>query len=129
MYLASQSLKDLPAEVLRMAEEAATGLLDNREYLPGDLFPLLLERWREDLWEVLGMEREALPVRSLGPKPLGELTMLELDAMTGTAKTLLEDRFKAGMDDPDLPKMLADFMKALNAEAADRKQLRESMQP
>lgn len=116
-----RSLEDLPKDELKIAEEAATALIDHKAYLPpGGLLLMLLGRWRDDLWDVLDMEREDLPQRGRDRKSLGELTGIELDTVSGAVTILLQDRFRDVMDDPALPRLLEEYQDKLTDQKTER---------
>lgn len=114
-------LEDLSEDALKVAEEAATALIDHKAYLPpGGLLLMLLGRWRDDIWEVLGMEREELPRRGSERKTLAELSGIEIDTVSGAVGILLQPRFTEVMDDPALPDKLAEFQDRLTDEKTRR---------
>lgn len=123
-----RSLADLPTDELKLAHDAATVLVtDYKAYLPpGGLLRMLLSRFRDDTREALGLEVEGLPARE-DKYTLDELTSVELDTVAGAVIILLQDRFTAVMDDPDLPKLLGDYQIELNAQKTERAEIKASM--
>jgi hypothetical protein len=88
----------------------------------------LLGRLRDDLAETLGMEPPPLPRRSGSARvaKLDDLTSGELSALSGAILTLVT-RFTSLMDDPALPRLLADFRDALVIEKADRARIADEI--
>ena len=123
-----------PTEVtpdeLREAHDAADTLISERfrSYLPGRMLPMLLEKFRDDVAEFLGMEMPPLPRRSGLVKvvKLDDLTSSELDTLSG-AVLLVTTRFTTLMDDPLLPKLLREFRDALVIEKADRTRIADEL--
>jgi len=72
---------------------------------------------------VLEIERGPLPKRAAGRHPLDELTSVELDTLSGATSTLL-DQFTPYMDDPALSRLLRHYQADLNAQKAERAQIR-----
>jgi hypothetical protein len=113
---------DTTNDALRVAHAAASTLVSDqyRSYLPGRLLPLLLEKFRDDAAEALGMSLPPLPrrpqVRRVKP---AELTSSELHELYGAVVALVT-QFVPCMDDPDLPQLLRDFRDVLLIESADR---------
>jgi hypothetical protein len=110
---------------------AAADVVASEKFRPylgtGRLLPLLVARLRDDAVEALGMPAPPLARRSpVTPKPLGELTSGELDALAEAAGTLL-DRFARCMDDPELPRLLASLRAELAAEKDDRERIAAEM--
>jgi hypothetical protein len=89
---------------------------------------MLLVRFCDDLAEALGMELPALPQRSrpVRAAKLDDLTSSELDVFSGAVLALVT-RFTGLMDDPALPKLLADFRDALVTEKADRARIADEI--
>jgi hypothetical protein len=121
-----RSLSELPADELKVAHDAAETLIDSREYLPTGLLVMMLGRFRDDIREALGMETGDQARRGREVKSLDELTTVELGSLTGAVMILLQDRFTACMDDPELPKDLAALQVALNVQKTDRDEIRAS---
>ncbi len=121
--------KDTTNDALREAHDAADTLVSDRyrSYLPGRLLPLLVEKFRDDVAEALGMRLPPLPQRpSVRPVKLDDLTSGELDTLSGAVLTLVT-RFTACMEDPELPKLLRDFRDALIIEKAERARIAEEL--
>ena len=117
-------------EDLRAAHDAADTLVSERfrSYLPGRMLAMLLGRFCGELTESLGMELPALPQRSgsVRAAKLDDLTSGELGALSG-AVLILVTRFTSLMDDPALPRLLADFRDALVIEKADRARIADEI--
>jgi hypothetical protein len=88
--------------------------LGYKAYLrPGALVVMLLGSFRDDIFDALELERDALLRRGTERRSLDELTSVELDTIFGAAGILL-GRFIGFMDDPALPDLLEEFRRALN---------------
>jgi hypothetical protein len=123
-----RSLKDLDKDALTVALEASDALMQLKEFLPrSGLLLMLVSRFRDDTRESLGMEAERYPGRGQVFRSLDQLTTAELDTVSGAVGTLLQDRFTAVMDDPELSKLLAGFQDRLYDQKTERAQIRESM--
>jgi hypothetical protein len=123
-----RSLKDLDKDALTVALEASDSLVQLKEFLPrSGLLLMLVSRFRDDTRESLGMEAERYPGRGQVFRSLDQLTTAELDTVSGAVGTLLQDRFTAVMDDPELSKLLAGFQDRLYDQKTERAQIRESM--
>jgi hypothetical protein len=115
-----QSLAQLDSDALKLARQSANTLMKFKAYLPpGGLLLMLLGKFRDDVLEVLEVERDPLPKRGTERHPLDELTSIELDTVCGAVGILLS-RFTAYMDDPALPDLLGQFRDALNQQKAER---------
>jgi len=92
------------------------------------MLPMLLEKFRDDVAEFLGMETPPLPRRSGLVKvvKLDDLTSSELDTLSG-AVLVITTRFTTLMDDPLLPKLLREFRDALVNEKADRTRIADEL--
>jgi hypothetical protein len=104
-------------DVLREAHAAASTLVSDRHrsYLPGRLLPLLVEKFRDDVAEALGMKLPALPQRPpVRPVKLEDLASGELHELSRAVVTLVT-RFTVCMDDPELPRLLRTFGMPWNA--------------
>ncbi len=88
---------------------------------------MLVSRFRDDTREAIGMEAERYPGRGNVFRTLDDLTSAELDKVEAAVDTLLEDRFVAVMDDPELPSQLREFKGKLDEQRAEREQIRASM--
>jgi hypothetical protein len=121
---------EMTSDELREAHHTADTLISEkfRSYLPGRMLPMLLERFRDDTAEAMGMEPPPLPQRSGPVKPakLDNLTSGELDELSG-AVLILITRFTTLMDDPLLPKLLREFRDALVIEKADRARIADEL--
>jgi len=96
-----------------------------KAYLPpGGLLLMLTSKFRDDIRDALQMEREGLPHRGRGKKPLGELTTIELATAWGAAGILLQDRFTSVMGDSALPRLLREFHGSLDGQKSGREQIR-----
>lgn len=123
-----RSLTDLSSDALKVARDAAATLMSFKAYMPpGGLLLMLVSKFRDDIGDVLDIEREPLPQRGRERKPLDELTSAELDTLSGAVVTLLEDRFTEVMDDPALPRLLSEFKGSLGRQKTERAQIRASM--
>ena len=113
---------EMTSDSLRDAHAAADVLASEkfRPYLPGRLLPVLVARFRDDAAEALGMELPPLPQRPpVRAAKLSELTSTEFATFWGAVDALVE-RFTPGMDDPELPRLLAALREELAAERAER---------
>jgi hypothetical protein len=122
-----RSLSELPADELKVARDAAETLIDAREYLPAGMLVMMLGSFRDDIREALSMEAGDRARRGREVKSLDELTTVEFGSLRGAVMILLQDRFTAVMDDPELPKQLAAFQDALEVQRLERDQIRASM--
>jgi hypothetical protein len=127
-----RSLTELPKDALKVARDSAETLMSFKAYLPpGGLLLMLLGRFRHDIAEILGNEASAeakrLPRRGREHRSLDELTSVELDTVSGAVMILLQERFRAVMDDPELPRQLEGFQGKLSGQKTERAQIRESM--
>ena len=118
------SLSQLTKDQLTTACAATDSVFKLKAYLPGNLLPMLLGRWREDVSDALGVPRGELPSRGKERHTLDQLTSTEFAALSGAVGILTEARYTNTMDDPDLPKLLREFAAAL----VDQKTERESDQ-
>jgi hypothetical protein len=115
-----QSLAQLDSDALKLARQSADTLMKFKAYLPpGGFLVMLLGKFRDDVLEMLEVERDQLPKRGAERHPLDELTSVELDSVFG-AVGILVGRFTAYMDDPALPDLLGQFRDALNEQKAER---------
>ena len=121
------SLSELPEDELKVAHDAAETLIDSREYLPAGMLVMLLGRFRDDIREALDMEVGDQARRGREVKSLDELTTVELGSLRGAVMILLQARYTAVMDDPELPKQLAAYYDALEVQRLERGQIRASM--
>jgi hypothetical protein len=122
-----RSLTELPKDQLTTARTATDTVMKLKAYLPGSLLFLLLGRWRDEVGDALGMKRGELPSRGKERQGLDKLTSSELDTLSGAVGILTEVRFRATMDDPELPKLLREFGKALDDEKTDRERIQASI--
>lgn len=123
-----RSLTELQPDALKVAHDAAETLMSFKAFLPpGGLLLMLLGRFRDDIREVLEMEREDLPQRGREHRSLDELTSVELDTVCGAVMLLLQDRFTAVMDDPALPRLLDEFHDKLIDQRKERADIWASM--
>jgi hypothetical protein len=123
-----RSLKDLPLDDLEVALNASDALMLHKQFMPrGGLLVMLVSRFRDDTREAIGMGAERCPGRGSVFRTLDDLTSAELDKVSAAVGTLLEDRFVAAMDDPELPSQLREFRGKLDEQRAEREQLRASM--
>jgi hypothetical protein len=98
-----------------------------RPYLPGRLLPVLVARLRDDLARTLDMDLPPLPRRPpVRAAKLTELTSHEFAALWGAVDALVE-RFTPCMNDPELPRQLANFREGLMAERAERTAISEEL--
>jgi hypothetical protein len=123
-----RSLTLLPEDQLKDALGAADALMEHKAFLPpGSLLFMLLGKFRDDTREALGMKLGELPQRGRERRSLDEMTTTELAAVIAAVAVLSEARFTGVMDDPALPRLLADFRQDLTAQDAERAQLRASV--
>jgi hypothetical protein len=123
-----RSLTELPKDQLTTARTAADAVMRLKAYLPpGGLLLMLLGRWRDEVGDALGIKRGDMPTRGKERRSLDELTSVELDTLSGAVGILAEVRLTATMDDPELPKQLREFGKALDDQKTEREQLRASI--
>jgi hypothetical protein len=123
-----RSLKDLDTDALKVALDASDSLMKHKAYLPpGGLLVMLLGRWRDEVGDALGMERGELPTRGKERRSLDELTSVELGTVSGAVAILLQSRFTAVMDDPELPKQLREFDGNLSTQTTEREELKASI--
>jgi hypothetical protein len=123
-----RSLKDLDTDALKVALDATDSLMQHKAYLPpGGLLFMLLGRFRDDIRDLLGMERGELPTRGKERRSLDELTSVELGTVSGAVVILLENHITSVMDDPDLAKLLREFESSLGKQKTERAQLRASI--
>jgi len=123
-----RSLKDLDTDALKVGLEAADALMEHKQFLPrGGLLLMLLSRFRDDTREVLGMATERYPGRGQVFRSLDQLTSAELGTVAGAVDTLLQPRFTAVMDDPELSKLLAEFQDGLNDQKTERAEIQASL--
>ena len=128
MPVIGNPLERLPEDALKAALEASETLMSLKQFLPrSGLLLMLVSRFRDDTREALGMEPERYPGRGSVFSSPDDLTSSELDKVAGAVATLLEERFTNLMDDPELPKQLRDFRKALDDQKIERAQLRASI--
>ena len=114
-----RSLKDLPLDDLEVALNASDALMLHKQFMPRDgLLVMLVSRFRDDTREAIGMEAERYPGRGNVFCTLDDLTSAELDKVEAAVDTLLEDRFVAVMDDPELPGQLREFQGKLDEQRA-----------
>jgi hypothetical protein len=121
--------QDETKDALSEAHSAAGTLVSDRyrSYLPGRLLPVLIEKFRDDVAEALGMKLPPLPQRPpVRPVKLADLTTSELHEVSGAVGTLVS-RFLPCMDDPELPRMLRDFRDALVIERAERAHIAQDL--
>jgi len=125
-----RSLKDLDTDTdaLKVALDASDSLMKHKASLPpGGLLVMLLGRWRDEVSDALGMKRGALPTRGRERRSLDELTSVELGTVSGAVAILLQPRFTAVMDDPELPKQLREFDGKLSTQKTEREELKASV--
>jgi hypothetical protein len=133
MPVIENPLEKLDTDALKVALDAADTLMKFKAFLPrSGLLVMLTSRFRDDVREALRMEPERYATttntgRGHTFKSLDDLTSTELDNIAGAAGTLLEDRFTAVMDDPELPKLLREFQRDLNTQKTERAQLQASI--
>jgi hypothetical protein len=126
-------LKTLDTDALEIALEAADALMRHKQFMPrGGLLLMLVSRFRDDTREALGTEPERYPPREKHGRgkvfrSLDELTSAELDAVAAAVGTLLQERFTNVMDDPELPRLLAQFRSELNEQKTERAQIQASI--
>jgi hypothetical protein len=120
-----RSLTELPRDELKVALDANEVMVRFKAYLPsGSPLYLLVLKFRNNVRAALQMERGELPERGNARWPLDALTSLEFDRVRGAVTILLQERFTACMADPTLPRLLCEYMEALNEQRAEREHLR-----
>jgi hypothetical protein len=118
------TLNELDRDRLTLARQCAGTLMTFKAYLPpGGLLLMLIGKFRDDVLDVLGLDRGPLPKRGTERHSLDELTSAELDTVAGSTGILL-DQFTPYMDDPALPRLLRDYQADLNTQKAERAQIR-----
>lgn len=123
-----RSLKDLDTDALKVALQSADALMSLKSFMPrGGLLVMLLSRFRDDVRDALEMEPERYPGRGKVFRSLDELTSSELDAAWGAVMVLLQPRFTAVMDDPELEKQLRSFQDQLSDQKTERAQIHAEM--
>jgi hypothetical protein len=121
-------LQRLPEDARKSALDATEALMYHKQFLPrGGLLLMLVSRFRDDTREALQMEPERYPGRGSVFRSLDDLTSAELDKIAGAVAVLLQERFTRVMDDPELPRQLADFRDQLEAQKTERAQLQASI--
>jgi hypothetical protein len=84
------SLTDLDSDLRKLDRDSADTLLGYKAYLPpGGLLVMLLGSFRDDAFDALELERDALLRRGTERRSLDELTSVELDTIFGAAGILL----------------------------------------
>jgi hypothetical protein len=105
-----RTIADLPKDDLRVAGDAIETVIEFRAYLPTDgMMIILAGRFRDDIREELGVP----PLTPAGRGPERKLLDDMEDADLGRlleAVLILNGRFTGYMDDPELPKCLADVL-------------------
>lgn len=105
-----RTIADLSKDNLRVAGDAIETMIEFRAYLPTDgMLVILSGKFRDDIREELGVP--PLTPAGLGPerKRLDDLEDADLDRLF-EAVLVLNGRFTGHMDDPELPKCLADVL-------------------
>lgn len=113
------SLETLDPRAIKVIAAVTETVYGFREYLPGRVLLAMVWHFRNDVREQMRAPRESYPGQ---PTPL-ELRALEahqLDALADAMAVMIEDRFTAVMEDPDLPKRLIAFDVKLKAEQGER---------
>lgn len=121
------SLNQFPEDQLTTARSATEAVMKLKAYLPSGLLLMLLGRWRDEVDDALDMKRGELPSRGKERRTLDQLTSAELDTLSGAVAILTEVRFTSTMDDPELPKRLGEFRKALDDETTEREKLQSQI--
>ena len=121
------SLDELPEDELKIARDAAETVICFRTYLPTGLFMVMLSKFRDDIRDVLGAELRERERRGHEITSLDELTTAELGNLWGSVETLLQPRFTAVMDDPELVKGLRTYRDALQVQRAERDEIRATV--
>lgn len=118
-------LDKLDEDALKVALDATNTLMRYKQFMPRTGVLLMsVCRFRDGAREALEMEPERYPGPGKIFNSLDDLTSTELDRVTGAAGILLQDRFTAVMDDPQLPRLLEGFHGDLEQQKAERRQLR-----
>jgi len=118
------SLNELDQDKLKLARQCAGTLITFKAYLPPDgTLLMLIGKFRDDVLDVMDADRDPIPKRGTERHPLDELTSIELDTISGSAGILL-DSLIFYMDDPALPRLLRKYQADLNAQKAERAQIR-----
>ncbi len=121
-------LADLPLDALEVALNASEALLMHKYILRRKgLFLMLVTRFRDDTRAAIGMEPERYPGRVTIFTSLDDLASFEFEKVAGSVTTLLKDEFVNVMDDPELPRLLREFKKELDAQREERADLQASI--
>jgi hypothetical protein len=113
------SLETLDPRAIKVIAAATDTVYGFREYLPGRVLLAMVWHFRNDLREQMRAARESCPGQPV-PQELRGLEAHEFDALAGAVAVMIEGRFTAVMDDPDLPKRLVAFDVKLEAEQGER---------
>jgi hypothetical protein len=125
-------LTELPLDDLEVALNASEALMQHKQFLPSGLLLMLVSRFRDDTREAIGMEPERFPAtekhgRGKIIRSLDDLTSTELGKVSAAVDALLDKRFTAVMDDPELPALLRKFKAGLDAQKTERAQIQASI--
>lgn len=121
-------LENLPEDARKVALQATEALMRHKQFLPrGGLLLMLVSRFRDDTREALALEPERYPGHGGVFRSLDDLTSTELGKLAVAVAVLLQPRFAALMDDPELPRLLGDFRAELDMQKAERAQLQASI--
>lgn len=113
------SLEALDPTAIKAIAAATDTVYRFREYLPGRVLLAMVWHFRNDVREQMRAPRESYPGQPV-PHELRELEAYEFDTLAAAVAVMLEDRFTAAMEDPELPVRLAAFDVKLKAEQGER---------
>jgi hypothetical protein len=114
------TLSDLPLDYLRAAGDAIETVLDFRAYLSTDgTLIMLAAKFRDDIRELLGLPSLPRVSRATEGTKLDSMEDAELECLF-EAVLILNGRFTRHMDDPELPKCLADVLGRIGFQRASR---------
>ena len=115
-----RTIADLSKDQLRVAGDAIETVLEFRAYLSTDgMLIMLAGKFRDDIRELLGVPSLPRVSRATERKALGGMEAAELDRLF-EAVLILNGGFTRYMDDPELPKCLADVLGRVGFERAAR---------
>jgi hypothetical protein len=105
-----RTIADLSKDDLRVAGDAIETVIEFRAYLPTDgMLIMLAGKYRDDIRELLGMPLLEPVSHEPECKKLEALKGADLDRLF-EAVLILNGRFTGYMDDPELPRCLADVL-------------------
>jgi hypothetical protein len=113
------SLETLDPRAIKVIAAATETVYGFREYLPGRVLLAMVWSFRNDVRSQARAPRESYPGQPV-PLELRTLDAYEFDALADAVAVMLEDRFTAVMEDPELPARLNTFDVKLKAERGER---------